>query len=48
MSDAYLSVLLTQPPTLVCKVEAQLEYAHAVAYTSLHVWRRFVCSVGAY
>ncbi len=27
----------TQPPTAVCKMEAQSEYAH-VAYTFLHVW----------
>ena len=27
----------TQPPTVICKLEAQLESIH-VAYTSLHVW----------
>ncbi len=37
----------TQPPTVACKMEAQLEYVHN-AYTLLHVWHRFVCSVGAY
>ncbi len=31
----------TQPPTVVCKMEAQLEYVH-IAYTSLHVWPQFV------
>ena len=35
----------TQPP-MVCKMEGQLEYIHN-AHTFLHVWRRFVCSVGA-
>ncbi len=28
-------------------MEAQLEYMH-IAYTFLHVWRRFACSVGDY
>ncbi len=37
---------LTQPPMVACKIEAQLEYAH-IAYTFLHNWRRFACSVGA-
>ncbi len=37
----------TQPPTVVRKMEAQLQYIHT-AYTFLHNWRRFVCSVGAY
>ena len=27
----------TQPPTVVCKIKAQLEHVH-VAYTYLHVW----------
>ncbi len=37
----------TQPPKVICRMEAQLEYIH-IAYTFLHVWCRFVCSVGAY
>ena len=39
--------LTPQPPTVVCKMEVLLECIH-IAYTPLHVWRRFVCSVGAY
>ncbi len=42
--------LCTSLPTtncVVCKIEAQSEYVH-IAYTFLHVWRRFVCSVSAY
>ena len=38
---------LTQPPTVGCKMEAQLEYIH-IAYTFLQAWRRFVSSVGDY
>ena len=34
------SLLSTQPPTVACKMEAQLEYVH-IAFTFLHVWRRF-------
>ncbi len=37
----------TQPPTVACKLEAQLKYVLHVEYTFLHVWRRFVCSVSA-
>ena len=37
----------TQPPTPVCAMEAQSTYVH-IACTFLHVWCRFVCSVGAY
>ncbi len=36
-----------QPPTVVCKIEAPLEYVH-IAYMFLHVWHQFVRSVGAY
>ncbi len=43
----YYSTVASQPPRVVCKMEAQLEYVH-VAHTFLHVLRRFVCSVGAY
>ncbi len=46
----------TRPPTVVCKMEAQLEYIpyiylHTytyIAYIFLHVWRQYVCSVRAY
>ena len=31
----------TQPPTVVCKMEDQLEYMH-IAYAFLHVWLRFL------
>ncbi len=37
----------SQPPTVVCKTEAQSEHAH-IAHTFLHISRRLVCSVGAY
>ncbi len=35
-----------QPPTVGCRMEAQSEHVH-IAYTFLHVWHRFVCSVSA-
>ncbi len=37
----------TQPPTVVCKMEAQLEYIQYVhtAYPFLHVWCQYVCSL---
>ncbi len=38
--------LYAQPPTMACKMEAQLEHVH-VAYTFLHRWHRFACSVAA-
>ena len=37
----------TQPPTVVRKMEAQLEYIH-IACTFLHVWHRFASSIAAY
>ncbi len=37
----------TQPATVVCKMEPPLEYVH-IAHMFLHVWRRFVCSIGDY
>ncbi len=33
---------ITQPPTLVCKMEAQLEYTHLSYIRFLHVWRRII------
>ncbi len=37
----------TQPPTVACEMEVQLEQIH-IACTFLNVfWRRFACSVGA-
>ncbi len=41
------SIVGAQPPTVACKVEAQLEHMH-IAYMFLHVWRQFACSVGAH
>ncbi len=38
----------SQPPTVVSKMEAQSEHVVHVACTFLHIWRRTVCSVGAY
>ena len=29
-------------------MEAQLEYYIHIAYTFMHVWRRFICPAGAY
>ncbi len=45
MSNRKNVPLTNHQPTAVCKMEAKLEY---IAYTFLHVWRRFVCSVGGY
>ncbi len=48
LATSSLSLCLSaQPPTVVSKMEAQLEYVH-IAYTFLHIWRRFECSVGDY
>ncbi len=47
--ESFLFFFVSQPPTVVCKMEAQLEHVHT-AYTGFffHVWRQFVCSVSAY
>ncbi len=37
---------VAQPPTVVCKREAQLKYV-PMAYTFLHIWHLLVCSDGA-
>ena len=37
-----IPILVAQPTTVVCKMEAQSEHAH-IAHTFLHVSRRLVC-----
>ncbi len=39
---------LAQPPTVVCKMEAQLEYVHTAYMFFARLAPPFVCSVGAY
>ena len=38
-------VSVTQPPTLVCKMEAQSEHVHVARMFFLHVPHQFACSV---
>ena len=46
--DLVLGEINIQPPTVVCKMLEYIQSEHIyIAYTFLHVWCQFACSVGA-